>query len=93
MTINEIIKKLFSERWSDDLKNATIDEMRKLLYKKLQDQLKGYWSGHTAYHIMIDGGFLVDSKRIRIEGSQEFKGKELTTLGKRFIESMEKDKI
>lgn len=84
-----IIKELFSSRWSGDLSSAPLEEMRKQLYKNLQDQVNGYWSGHTAYHIMVDGGFLIDSKRYRLEGSNECKGKKLTLLGQMFMKSME----
>lgn len=85
---NKIIHKLFSSRWSGDLNSASIDDMRKQLYKNLKNQVDGYWSGSTAYSIMVDGGFLIDSKRVRIENSGMAKGKKLTVLGEMFVESM-----
>ena len=86
--INKIIHKLFSERWSGDLSNAPIEDMRAQLHKNLQNQVDGFWSGHTAYHLMVDGGFLIDSKRIRIKDTGMAKGKKLTVLGEMFMESM-----
>lgn len=86
--IDKIIHKLFSSRWSGDLNSSPIGDMRKQLHKNLKNQVDGYWSGHTAYYIMVDGGFLIDSKRKRIEGSGMAEGKKLTTLGEMFMESM-----
>ena len=78
--INQIIDKLFSERWTENLANAHIDDKRKQLHKNLQYQVDGYWSGHTAYHIMVDGGFLIDAR----SGAM----KQLTELGKIFMNQM-----
>ncbi len=78
--LDQIIHGLFSTCWSGDLRNAPIKRMREQLYKNLKDQLNGYWSGHTAYHILIDGGFIVDAP----------KGKKVATkLGQMFIGEME----
>ena len=84
-----IIKDLFSSRWSGDLSNAPIEDMRKQLHKNLQNQIDGYWSGSTAYGIMVDGGFLVDSKRRHIGDSGMAEGKKLASLGRLFMEGME----
>lgn len=81
---NEIINKLFRSRWTGNLNSAHIDEMREQLHKNLLDQTRGYWSGHTAYWIMIDGGFLIDAKRSTY--------KKLTELGKMFMMSMNESK-
>ena len=78
--INKIIKKLFSERWTDNLANADIEAQRNQLCKTLSNQVDGYWSGHTAYHLAVDGGFLIDAK----SGTY----KKLTALGEMFMESM-----
>lgn len=86
---DKIIHEMFSARWSGHLSQAPIEDMRKQLHKNLADQVRGYWSGSTAYSIMVDGGFLVDSKRIQIKDSNMAKGKKLTALGKMFMESME----
>lgn len=83
--IDKIIHEMFSENWSGSLSEAPICEMREQLYKNLQNQIDGYWSGSTAYHIMTKGGFLVDSKRMRIEDSGMAKGKQLTALGEMFV--------
>ncbi|MDE1350404.1 hypothetical protein L9W80_09595 [Vibrio aestuarianus] len=78
--IDQIINELFSARWSGDLRNAPINKMREQLYKNLKDQLNGYWSGHTAYHILIHGGFIIDAPI----------GKKVATkLGQMFIGEME----
>ena len=86
--IDKIIYKLFSTRWTDDLNNLPIEDMRNQLYKNLKNQVDGFWSGHTAYHIMVDGGFIIDSKRIYLKDSNRAKGKKLTSLGKMFMDSM-----
>ena len=85
--IDKIIHKLFSTRWSGDLNKSPIEDMRKQLHKNLQNQMDGFWTGHTAYHIMVDGGFLVDAKRIRIKDTGMCKGKKLTMLGQMFMDS------
>ena len=78
--IDKIIGKLFSERWTENLALAPIEDQRKQLFKTLRDQTNGYWSGHTAYHLAVDGGFLIDGKSNT--------NKQLTELGKIFMESM-----
>ena len=85
--IDKIIHKLFSTRWSGDLSKAPIDEMKAQLHKNLTDQMNGFWSGHTAYSLMVDGGFLVDSKREHLEDSNKCKGKRLTMFGELFMEN------
>lgn len=86
--INKIIHQLFSTRWTGDLRNSPIEEMRRQLHKNLQNQVDGYWSGHTAYNLMVDGGFLIDSKRVYDKDSNRNKGKKLTVLGQMFMDSM-----
>jgi hypothetical protein len=90
MEIDKVIHDLFSSRWTDNLAKAPIEDMKKQLHKTLIDQVNGYWSGHTAYHIAVDGGFLVDSKRVFDEGTCKAKGKKLTSFGKLFVDSMSK---
>ncbi len=82
--IDNIIKKMFEENWSGKSTIKSIDTMKKQLYKNLNDQLNGYWSGSTAYYIMTRGGFLIDAKR----GTK----KELTELGKIFMDEYNKPK-
>jgi hypothetical protein len=77
--IDKVIRKLFSERWTDNLANADIDAQRAQLYKTLRDQTRGYWSGHTAYHLAVDGGFLVDAKSNT--------NKRLTVVGQMFMDN------
>lgn len=90
--INKIIHKLYSTRWSGDLSSSTIGDMRKQLKETLNAQIQGYWSGHTAYHIAVDGGFIIDSKRMDTENTGMAKPKKLTELGKMFMESMREEK-
>ena len=88
--VDAIISKLFAERWTEDLAKAPIEKQRKQLFKTLTDQINGFWSGHTAYHLAVDGGFLIDSKRKYIEETNKCEGKKLTELGKFFMKSMVK---
>lgn len=83
--LDSIIDKLFTERWTKDLRDAPIEKKRAQLYKNLKDQTNGYWSGHSAYHLMIDGGFLVDGP------AQRDCPKKLTELGSIFMSQMERD--
>lgn len=87
--IDQIIEKLFSERWSSDLANAPIQDKREQLYKTLVSQINGYWSGNTAYNIAVDGGFLKDSKWKTDKKTNLCVGKELTFLGIMFMHEME----
>ena len=57
--------------------DGSVEEKRKQIAKTLRDQVAGFWSGHTAYHIVIDGGFLKDAK----SGEE----KQLTALGEAFL--------
>jgi len=76
--IDSIIEPLFKARWSGDLSDGPVSEMRDQLFKTLRDQTMGYWSGHTAYNIVVDGGFLINDKK----GAN----KRLTSLGATFLE-------
>ncbi len=82
--IDQVIFNLFSDRWVE--KNAfvtkDIDSMKWQLHKNLKNQIDGYWSGHTAYHLMVDGGFLIDAK----SGAE----KKLTAIGQVFMDNYEK---
>lgn len=77
--IDKIVYELFSDNWIGESVLSSLENMKKQLYKNLQNQIDGYWSGNTAYHIMTKGGFLIDSKSST--------KKELTALGKAFMES------
>ena len=80
--MDQIIQKLYKERWSGSLADAPIEEQRKQLQETLQKALDGYWSGHTAYFIAVDGGFLLD-----------IKPNKLTYLGKMFMKQMDKGEL
>ena len=83
--INEIIEDMFNLYWKGEHTLSSMDNMRKQLYKNLNDQKNGYWSGHSAYSIMVNGGFLINSKR----GVK----KDLTEFGKKFIKDYEENRI
>lgn len=82
-TVDQLIYNMFSQRWVGESVTESLQAMKDQLYKNLFDQIRGYWSGHTAYHIMIDGGFLVDDKHVNR------KPKKLTELGKMFMQRYE----
>lgn len=75
---DEYINKLFEGSNFGAKINGSTEAKRAQIVKTLRDQVSGYWSGHTAYHIAVDGGFLKDAKRTA--------NKELTALGVAFIQ-------
>jgi len=75
--MDKVIKELFEKNWHGEHVLSSLDNMKKQLAKTLRDQINGYWSGHTAYNIAVNGGFLKDAK-----SSDK---KELTALGRRFL--------
>ena len=77
--MNNIIRELFLSRWVGKHVLSSTKNMREQLHKNLTDQVSGYWSGHTAYHLMVDGGFLLDGDKSS--------NKKLTPLGDLFIKS------
>lgn len=83
MELDNHIRELFNNCWVGEHTLSSLDNMKDQLAKNLKDQLNGYWSGSTAYHIMTRGGFLIDSKR----GTK----KELTVIGGKFMKEMATD--
>ncbi len=79
--IDQIICELFANHWVGSLMDAPIESKRSQLYKNIKDQLAGYWTGHTAYWMLVNGGFIVDGPR--------GKAKVLTVLGSMFKKEME----
>lgn len=79
-TVDEIILELFQQRWTGDSVTSSLWNMKKQLYKNIRNQVDGYWTGHTAYHILVDGGFIVEGK----SGTK----KKLTKLGEQFMMEM-----
>lgn len=75
--MDNLIFKMFTDNWFGKSVTENIYTMRKQLYKNLKNQIDGYWSGSTAYHIMTKGGFLIDGKSST--------KKELTEFGKMFM--------
>lgn len=63
ININEIIEDMFNLYWKGEYTLSSIDNMRKQLNKNINDQIQGYWSGHSAYSIMVKGGFLINEKK------------------------------
>jgi len=83
VNLDVVISELFKSRWTANLANAGIEEQKKQLYKTLKNQVEGYWSGHTAYHLAVDGGFLIDGE------SNTFK--KLTAVGCAFMDEQNKN--
>ncbi|MEF1187766.1 hypothetical protein QTO04_00470 [Vibrio parahaemolyticus] len=79
--IDQVIHELFSSRWVGSLSYGPIKSQRAQLYKNLKNQLDGYWTGHTAYWMLVEGGFIVDGPK----GT----AKQLTRFGSMFKEEME----
>lgn len=75
---DEYIDSLFENTNFGDAVNNSNKEKRDLIVRSLKNQLEGFWSGHTIYHILIVGGFLHDAKH----GEQ----KRLTELGAAFLQ-------
>lgn len=76
--IDKIVRELFEAEWYGEGTLSSLDEMKKQLRKTLRDQSVGRWSGHTSYHIAVDGGFIINGKK----GEK----KRLTSLGEIFVE-------
>ncbi len=74
---DEFINKLFEGTNFGKPINGCVQKKREQIAKTLRDQTAGYWSGHTAYHIAVNGGFLKDAKRST--------NKELTAFGAAFM--------
>jgi hypothetical protein len=60
---DEYINKLFIGTNFGESINNSVDEKNRLIYKTLIDLKHGYWSGHTSYHIVLNGGFIHDGKK------------------------------
>ena len=76
---DEYISELFKcGRFGGMLDTCPIKQ-REYLKKSLKNQVDGYWSGSTMYHIMVFGGFIVDGK----SGTH----KKLTAIGQILMES------
>jgi len=83
LDLDDYIVKAFINRWSGNEVRSSLDKMKEQLHKNLTDQINGYWSGHTAYGIMIDYGFLIDAKH------ENRRPKKLTRLGTIFMKHYE----
>jgi len=75
---DEYINKLFEGTNFGEATNKDVVKKREVVAKTLRNQVDGYWSGHTAYHIVVRGGFLIDAK----SGDPKI----LTALGESFLE-------
>lgn len=78
---DEYVNELFEGTNFGEVINNDVTEKRKQLHKTLTAVAKGSWSGHTAYHIVLDGGFIKDGKT--------GEPKELTALGNAFMSQFE----
>ena len=74
---DEYVNQLFDGTNFGEVINNCVTEKRKQIHKTLTNLRAGYWSGHTAYHIVLHGGFIKDGKRGQ--------PKELTDLGHAFM--------
>ncbi|MCV6612403.1 MAG: hypothetical protein OIF55_16700 [Amphritea sp.] len=74
---DEYINDIFAGSNFGEKINNCVQEKRKQLAKTLKNQVDGYWSGHTAYWIAVNGGFLHDAK--------SSSKKKLTALGVAFM--------
>ena len=83
MDIDKIINELFKDRWTGNLASANIDAQKAQLYKTLKNQVEGFWSGHSAYRLAVDGGFLLDGKSNTL--------KSLTHVGRAFMDDFNKN--
>lgn len=79
MITDEYINDLFLNTKFGDFVDNNIEGKRWQVYKTLTDLVDGYWSGHTAYHIVLNGGFIHDGKK----GEK----KKLTKLGINYLEN------
>ena len=61
--------------------DSSIEGKKSILCKCLRSQMEGMWSGHTIYHIAINGGFLIDAGSGKV--------KKLTLMGRLFLEMVE----
>ncbi|WP_415912291.1 hypothetical protein [Neptuniibacter sp. QD37_11] len=78
---DDFIEQLFQgTNFGEPINNSTTLK-RKQLVKTLTDQLNGFWSGHTAYHMVVDAGLLKDAKTSET--------KQLTALGELFLKEHE----
>ena len=84
MNLDNYIEEAFKARWWGEDVTSSLDKMKDQLYKNLIDQTKGFWSGSSAYGIMVDYGFLIDQK----SGGMKSR-KKLTKLGEMFIKQYE----
>lgn len=81
MITDEYINKLFDGVTFGAIIDNSVTEKRKLIAKTLRNQIEGYWSGHTVYNIVVQGGFLHDAK--------PGETKKLTALGLDYIGTYE----
>ncbi len=74
---DEYVNEIFGgSNFGEEINNC-VNAKRKQLHKTLTALVKGKWSGHAAYHIVLEGGFIKDGK-----GGNP---KTLTALGNAFM--------
>jgi hypothetical protein len=56
------LEKLFHNTNFGSEINGCVKAKRKQLLKNITDKFNGYWNGHTAFHIMLDAGLVLDGK-------------------------------
>lgn len=74
---DEFINKMFKGTNFGGKINNCVKAKREQILKTLKNQTEGYWSGHTAYHLVVDAGLLHDAKKDE--------DKKLTAIGVAFV--------
>jgi len=74
---DEFIENMFEGTNFGEEINNCVKAKRKQILKTLKNQIDGYWSGYTAYHLVVNAGLLHDAKRND--------DKKLTELGVAFV--------
>ncbi|WP_051560584.1 hypothetical protein [Marinobacterium jannaschii] len=78
---DDFINSLFEGTNFGEAINNSVTKKRNLIAKTLRNQLDGFWSGHTAYSIVVTGGLLLDTK--------SGQPKHLTAIGEAFMKEYE----
>jgi len=77
---DEYINNLFKGTNFGDPINKCVVKKREQIAKTLRNLRDGYWAGHTAYHIVVNGGLIEDGKKSE--------AKVLTELGELFLKDI-----
>ena len=56
------LEELFHNKNFGSAINGCVKAKRKQLLKNVTDKFNGFWNGHTAFHMMLDAGLVLDGK-------------------------------